>query len=66
MISGKHVMVIGSPLESIIGQLFQAGIKNNSFNKLTSKLHILLPENVGDTVVSLWNVGIIRAIDVHC
>ena len=61
--SGKHVTVMGSSLESISGQLFRERIKNNSNN--SSKLRILLPENVGDTVVSLWNVSII-AIHVHC
>ena len=64
--SGKHVTVMGSPLESISGQLFQAGIKKQLLQQLPLKLRILLPENVGDTVVSLWNVSIIIAIDVHC
>ena len=56
----------GKPLGKYQWTALPGRDKKQLLQQLPSKLHILLPENVGDTVVSLWNVSIIIAIDVHC
>ena len=55
----------GKSLGNINGLLFQAEIRNSSFNSFHQKLRVLLPENIGGIFMSSWNVNRAKLVCMH-